>query len=446
MLEQTKINMNETTQHKLVKVLRDGRKSDYLCKIEKYFGNLDHVVDTKQEWPIHEGHNARFHLQDFMASKGFVLELFSYIEDGTLFPSKFSDVEYGPNKYKSCIEDGTFFVCKKDDPKVTFLLTSRMARYDRTYEIGITCLEEQVKLSEDLIREFREYIVDHNIYRKQKLHGDLSFIKQDIKYSWDDLLLDPDTFNLLQQNLLTVLDKREVYAKLGITTKRGIILSGDPGTGKTMVGKILSSTLTDWSFLWISPGDLQRIETLRTYCQLAKIIAPTILFLEDLDLHFKDRDVNASSSMLGELMNQLDGIDDISNIVVIGTTNKPGDLEAALAKRPGRFDKVIKFDKPSEATVKKMYERFSKDRLGEVDWDKVLVASKGLTGAQIKEVLNQAMLKLIDNSKFDASKPIKLSTKDILDGIKASKNKDFSSPTVGFSPLERAAFAPNADY
>lgn len=132
----TEITWNKV---KLVESLREGKKSDYLCKLEKYFDNLDHVVHTQQEWPLHEGHNARFHLQNFMDLKGFKLELFSYVDEGVLVPSRFSDVEYAPDKYKSCIEDGTFFVTKKDDEKVTFLLSSRLSRYDRTYDIGLTC-------------------------------------------------------------------------------------------------------------------------------------------------------------------------------------------------------------------------------------------------------------------------------------------------------------------
>jgi AAA+ superfamily predicted ATPase len=427
-------NMNDAIKQKLTEALREGRRSPYHLKIEKYFKSLDNLIYIFQEWPIHEGHNARYHLQAFMAENDYKLELFSYVDEGSLIYSRFSDVEYAPNKYKSCIEDGTFFVTRKDNSKVTFMLHSRLSRYDRSYDIGIVCQDNNVTEVEKLLRQFKQYILDHNIYKGQKFHGDLSFIKQDKKYTWDDLIVEPKTLELLQQNLLTVLTKRDLYNKFGISAKRGIILSGPPGTGKTMIGKILCSTMPEWSFIWVSPGDLGRIETLKTYCHLAKMIAPTILFLEDLDLHFQSRDANPQNSMLGELMNQLDGIDDLANIVVIGTTNKIGDLEDALAKRPGRFDKIIKIDVPERSIIQKMYCQFGKDKISsKVDWEKVLNASEGLTGAQIKEVLAQTILKLIDSPSFDSSKPIQLGTKELLQGVKLSKQKDFSPKTMGFS-------------
>lgn len=425
--------MNDVTKRDLIDVIRHGNDSEYCLKLRERFGSFDRLVEIQQEWPIFEGNNARYHLESFMEHRGYQLVLFSHVSDGTLYPNRFSDVEFAPGQYKSCIEDGSFFVTSKTDSSYSFLLTSRTSRYERTYDISITTKRDHTDAAEKLIREFRTYIQDHNIYKKQRLHGDLSFIKQDHKYDWEDLILDKKTFNLLQHNLLTVLNKRELYNSLGITSKRGIILSGEPGTGKTMVGKILCSKMTEWSFIWVSPGDLGRMENLKAYCQLAKAIAPTILFLEDLDLHFQSRESNAQSSLLGELMNQLDGIDDVSNVVVIGTTNKPGDLEKALANRPGRFDKIIKFDKPNSQLIRRMFEQFGGNRLGSIDWDQVVKEAKNLTGAQIKETLNQAILRILDRPDFDATVTLQLGTDDLTTAIKVCKNKDFSPSAVGFS-------------
>lgn len=425
--------MNEQTQKGLIDVLRRGNDSEYALKLKQHFGELDTLVEVQHEWPIFEGNNARYHLEDFMRSQGYKLELFSHVESGTLYPSRFSDVEFAPNKYKSCIEDGSFFIVHEDHPEHSFLLTSRSSKYERTYDIGMIAAKQHIAVAEQLVRDFREYILKHNIYKLQRVHGDLSFIKQEKLYSWDDLILDQKTARLLKHNLLTVLHKRELYNSLGITSKRGVILSGEPGTGKTMVGKILCSTLHDWSFIWVSPGDLSRLENLKAYCQLAKAIAPTVLFLEDLDLHFQSRDANAQNSLLGELMNQLDGIDDVSNIVVIGTTNRPGDLEGALAKRPGRFDKIIPFARPEPAVIKVMFEKFGGDRLQNIDWEPVLREAKGFTGAQIKEVISQAVLKVLDTCSLEEVPEIRLSSDDLVYAAKLCKNKDFSPSTVGFN-------------
>lgn len=426
-------SLNPTSKTDLAEVLRRGNDSEYCLKLKQHFGEINTLVEIQQEWPIFEGNNARYHLETFMEAEGYTLELFSHVDNGSLYPSRFSDIEYAPDKYKVCIEDGSFFITHKDNKDLSFLLTSRTSKYERTYDIGIIANKQSVEIAKSLVRDFRKYILDNNIYKKQRVHGDLSFIKQDKKYSWEDLVLDAKTSKLLSHNLLTVLNKRELYNSLGISSKRGVILSGEPGTGKTMVGKILCSTLLDWSFIWVSPGDLTRVENLKAYCQLAKSIAPTVLFLEDLDLHFQSRDSNSQNSLLGELMNQLDGIDDVSNIVVVGTTNRPGDLENALAKRPGRFDKVIKFEKPEASVIQLMFKRFGGDRVGQVDWEPVLREAKGFTGAQIKEVLSQAVLVVLDSSSYKEGTSINLGTEDLLTAIKLCKNKDFSPSPVGFT-------------
>lgn len=417
----------------LSKVIREGLESPYISGLRDYFPDLKSLVRIKQEWPLSEGNNARYHLERFMDSKGYSLTLFGYFNDGSLLPARFSDIEYAPNKFKNCVEEGCFFI---SNGKESFMLESYIARYDRSYEISLMCDKKYAEKAKDLLRTFRDFIKNNNFYKGQKLRANLSFIKQETPYSWDDLILDDKTKGLLQRNLLSVLTKRELYNRLGTTQKRGIILSGAPGTGKTSIGKILCSTMADWSFLWVSPGDLQRTDTLKAYCEFAKAIAPTILFLEDLDMHFQSRDTNAENSMLGELMNQLDGIEDVSNIVVIGTTNRPGQLEDALAKRPGRFDKVINLGTLPKEVLKKIFERYSQGKLAkDVDMEAVVAQAEGFTGAQVKEAINQAVLKFIDTREVDTVDKLQLTTQDLLEGIALCKGKDFSNtaPSVGFT-------------
>lgn len=426
--------MNENTKKSLVDVIRSSHKGEYILKLTEYFGgSVDDLVEFRQEWPLHEGNNARYHLEAFMANEGYKLQLFTYDNHENFTPCRFSDIEYAPDKYKSCPEEGNFLLQHKEHPERKMLLVTCASKYDRLYYLSLFCSVKVVDEAKNLIRRFREYIDKNNIYKRQKIQGSLDFIKQDRPYSWDDLVLDPKTLQTLQQNLLTVLTKREIYASLGISSKRGIILSGPPGTGKTMCGKVLCSTMPDWSFIWVSPGDLSRVENIKAYCDLAKTIAPTILFLEDLDLHFQSRDSNAESSLLGELMNQLDGINDVSNIVVIGTTNKPGQLEEALAKRPGRFDKIIKFGNPTREVREQLFQKFGAGKLGDIDWDKLAVEAKDLSGAQVKEVITQAILKILD--KYTSGEPpkIQLSTDDLIESIRAGKGKDFTPSSLGFN-------------
>lgn len=425
--------MQPETKQDLVDVIRLSKINDYHLALKEEFGSLDNLIKLSQTWPRYEGINARYYLDVFPELEGFSSQLLSYMEDDVLYPSRFSDIEYAPKKMKNCLERGNLLLKSKTDPTLKFLLETSDDKYDGTYEISITTPLEKREIAEQFLRKFREYVLSHNIFKGHKIAGNLGFIELDHKYSWDDLLVDDLTMKALKRNLVTVLENRQRYADFGVTSKRGLILSGEPGSGKTTVGKILCHTMPEWSFLWVGPGDLGRISDLKKFCEVAKAIAPTILFLEDLDMHFQSRDTNAFNSMLGELMNQLDGIEDVSDIVIVGTTNRPGELEAALAKRPGRFDQVIKFEKPDASVRRRMLERFSQGKLKpDVDWEKVLLNTDGLTGAQLKEVLNQGFLRILDQADFKPKEPILLGTMDLLEGAKICRGKDFSIP-VGFA-------------
>lgn len=432
--------MKSDTKKQLVEVIKEGKISDLEKKVFEFFGSIDNLIEFDETWPRHEGLTSRYCLEEFLKSRNLELSIFSYVEEGYLRPSRFSDVEYAPGKYRSCLERGSFFVWSKDK-KIKLLVQADESRYEDRFIFSVICAQSDTEYATTFVREFRQYCVDHNIFKKQKLRADLAFIKQEKSYSWDDLVLDKDTSNAIKTNLLTILNKNVLYSKFGVSHKRGIIFSGEPGTGKTLVGKILCSTLTDWSFIWVSPGDLGRVEKLKAYVGLAKAIAPTILFLEDLDMHFQNREVNGYNSMLGELMNQLDGIEDVNNVIVVGTTNRPGELEKALAKRPGRFDKVIEFKKPEGQLQRKMFEVFGKDRLSDdIDWVKILSHTKNFTGAQIKEALNMAVLTALEKAS-DSIQDIKLSTDQLLDGVKSAAGKDFSVPSqVGFTSSASPAY------
>lgn len=425
------------TKQTLIDIIRSGQTSQWILKLGKYFTSLDSLVEVNRDWPKFEGLNARYHLDTFFSKvKGYEVSLFNYIDEDARRPSYYSDVEYSPKKFKSCLESGTL-VLHQGEGKPVFLLTIRDDRYERTTELALVTDLAWKEAGEDLLREFRDYIRDNSIFKRQKFGGNLQFLEVG-KHSWDDLLLDEGTLKLLQRNLLTVLDNRELYKKFGASSKRGIILSGPPGTGKTMLGKILCNTMNEWTFIWLSPGDLSRTSDLKLFCQLARDTAPSIIFLEDLDLHFQSRDSAAFNTMLGELMNQLDGIEDLDNVIVIGTSNRPEELEKALAKRPGRFDKIIELGTPSEKVREQMLRKFSKGQLSDdVDWKSVIKATEKFTGAQMKEVVNQAVLTQIDKGLVADKESLSLSTEDLLSAVNACKDKDFAPIKMGFDTPDR---------
>ena len=204
----------------------------------------------------------------------------------------------------------------------------------------------------------------------------------------------------------------------------------------TLLGKILCSTV-DWTFVWVTPKFLQDSRDVSRIVSLCRELSPSIMFLEDMDLYGGTRESNRDLGVLGELMNALDGIEENNNIITIATTNDKDKLEKALLSRPGRFDKVIEFVAPNSDSRLRMLRLFTKDILleKEVNLKKLAVYLKELTGAQLRELVNLAVLYAIDNKSLTAEDKIILKASHLKQALPSVQKKDFKS-IAGFSSSE----------
>jgi len=210
-------------------------------------------------------------------------------------------------------------------------------------------------------------------------------------------LLPEDTRRLIQTHVEGFLRNRLRLRNMGVKSRRGLILAGPPGTGKTLVGKVLADTL-ETAFLWVLPRHIRNLASFEQVMQVARFVAPTVLFLEDLDLFAEERDHNGWAG-LGELMNQLDGAVDNEDIVTIATTNRLEVIEKALRNRPGRFDRVVKFEAMDEPCRQRMLAKLlAKAELSARDMNHLVASTTDYTGAQIEELSNTLYILAVDAS------------------------------------------------
>jgi ATP-dependent 26S proteasome regulatory subunit len=133
-----------------------------------------------------------------------------------------------------------------------------------------------------------------------------------------------------------------------MATKKGLLFYGPPGTGKTHTIHYLASQLPGHTTLLITAEQVGLIDD---YFQLARFLQPTMLVIEDVDLIARAREHMRSAceeSLLNRLLNEMDGLREDAAILFVLTTNRPDQLEAALASRPGRIDQAIEFPLPNE--------------------------------------------------------------------------------------------------
>ncbi|KAH9927199.1 P-loop containing nucleoside triphosphate hydrolase protein [Epithele typhae] len=165
------------------------------------------------------------------------------------------------------------------------------------------------------------------------------------KANWADVILKEEFKTAMQKDIRGFFDSEKLYKSLGIAWKRGLIMYGPPGNGKTISMKAVMKECDDKGYapLYVKTftGWLGDEVAMQATFNMARQMAPCVLILEDLDSLITDR--NRSF-----FLNQLDGIESNDGILIIGSTNHFDRLDPALNNRPSRFDRKYLFDDPNE--------------------------------------------------------------------------------------------------
>ena len=215
------------------------------------------------------------------------------------------------------------------------------------------------------------------------------------KVTWDDIVLAPALLAQVRESVEGFFHHREAFAALGFAWRRGILLIGPPGTGKTMVCKAAAAA-TGLPFLYVR--DLRERgqgDAIQTIFERARRLAPCILAFEDMDgmVNHGNRSV---------FLNELDGFQNNEGLLIIASSNHPGKIDEALLKRPSRFDRVFHIGMPGPGERREYCRRLlSRSMLADritpgLDIDTLahLVAENtdGFTPAYLKEVFVAAAL------------------------------------------------------
>jgi len=271
--------------------------------------------------------------------------------------------------------------------------------------------------------------------------GGLDDVKQELKESIEWPMKYPDSFK-----------------RMGIRPSRGILLYGPPGTGKTLLAKAVAKE-SEANFIQVKGPSLLSMwvgkseEGMRKIFERARQVAPCVIFFDEIDSLAGKRGIDYGTKVTERVLNQMlaemDGLEDLKDILVIGATNRPDMLDPALL-RPGRFDKILLVNAPDskgrlniiKIHTQKMPLGDGKKAFNDKEKDnmlkELLEKTEGYTGADIESLAREAALlslresidsKFVTKKHFEeALKKVKPSiTKSTIDVYKKIEDSFFKS-------------------
>jgi len=306
----------------------------------------------------------------------------------------FIDVNIDVDKRENLLMDGQILI-QKDDLRFIVTVDINLQWRNSIVVEGPPKYKPEIF---DCVAGVMSLAKGENFYRGKKIEfsGRLRFLNMKGR-SWDSIILDGSTKKEIQANTIDFLCRRKILAKYGIPSRRGVLLAGEPGTGKTIVCKALMTEARMITCINASVYSMDGDEYLTDLYELADDLSPCIVFIEDIDLIGQNREEFGyqRGNALLSLLAVLDGVEEKKEIVTVATTNCLEILDKALSQRPSRFDRVIKLTRPGfEQRTALVDSLCKKIPLSDALRQYIAHKTEGCTPAQIQEVIHCLVIEI----------------------------------------------------
>ena len=352
-------------------------------------------------------------------------------------PVQYRSVELANGERLQCMERGLYLIRDHDVKLIAFIRGAENYFGNASLTLEILCpLSER---AEAMLSEVRRLVKEHNIYRGHVLtlgqHGPDSITFYTLpKIEHDAIILPPALLHTIERNTIGFVEHAVRLRAAKRHVKRGLLFHGSPGAGKTLTIMYLLSRMNGRTVILLT-GRVMGLIT--QACSLARALAPSVVVLEDVDLIAEERERDHSAGpVLFELLNEMDGLSEDTDVLFILSTNRPDLLEPALVARPGRIDQAIEFPLPDADCRRRLIELYGKGLdLRLEDMDDMVRRTEGVSSAFIRELLRKAALIAADQTR-DSTEPLMVADSHLRDALQAiiTEGGELTKKLLGVAP------------
>ena len=240
----------------------------------------------------------------------------------------------------------------------------------------------------------------------------------------------------------------DLFTEADVKPPKGILLYGPPGTGKTMIAKAVAAT-SEANFISIKGPELiskwvgESEKGVREVFRKARQAAPCIIFFDELDAIAPHRgsegDAHVTERVISQMLTELDGLEDLKGVVVIGATNRPDMIDEALL-RPGRFDRILEVPLPDKDSRKQIFQIHTRKKPLDttIDLDRLVQMTDGMTGADIAAIVNAAAMTAIKEHVRQKGSKLKISMKHFEAAFDKVRKRDYNKARNSHFPERRS--------
>ena len=257
-------------------------------------------------------------------------------------------------------------------------------------------------------------LIDRMIVKRQDFRGALNEVEPSAmrevlvelpKISWDDVGGLDEAQQQIQESVEWPMSSPEKFTRMGVEPPKGVLLYGPPGTGKTLMAKAVANE-TNANFISVRGPQLlskwvgESEKAIRQTFRKARQVSPTVIFFDELDslapARSQEMGSNVSERVVNQLLTELDGLEEMGEVMVIGATNRPDMIDPALI-RSGRFDRLVMVGQPNVEGREQILNIHTDDTplAADVSLREIAEITDGYVGSDLESIAREAAIEAL---------------------------------------------------